>query len=73
MKLRTIGLISTLVLGLLAGALTAEAQKATKTRKATGSKIIHLPPLFGLTSHEKPYLCWGRPSLTFQGALLVNS
>ena len=30
MKLRTIGLISTLVLGLLAGALTAEAQKATK-------------------------------------------
>ncbi len=48
MRLRTIGLISTLVLGLLAGPLPTEAQKATKIPRvgylSTGRKSPSLKP-----------------------------
>jgi len=40
MKLRTIGLISTLVLGLLAGPLAAEAQQAGKVYRRRGDLLF---------------------------------
>ena len=40
MKLRTIGLISTLVLGLLAGPLPTEAQKAGKVYRRRGDLLF---------------------------------
>ncbi len=44
MKLRTIGLISTLILGLLAGPLPAEAQKAGKVYRVGWLRFSTRPP-----------------------------
>ncbi len=52
MKLRTIGLISTLVLGLLSGPLTTEAQKAGKIYRVGWLRFSPRPPTGPPTLHS---------------------